>query len=90
MRINLVEPTDSAVSMDVGKPITDQEKSDLAQDAKKKGNKLYGEKKFAEAIDYYNIAIELSPAAVYYSNLAACHANLVFILHLMHDSKLAR
>lgn len=53
-----------------------QQRQEYAQEAKTIGNKLYGQKKFEEAIEYYNKAIELVPLAVYFSNRAACHAYL--------------
>lgn len=53
-----------------------QERAALAQEAKSLGNKLYSDKKFKEAIEMYSRAISLAPAAVFYSNRAACYANI--------------
>ncbi|KND02792.1 uncharacterized protein SPPG_01873 [Spizellomyces punctatus DAOM BR117] len=51
-------------------------RAELAKSAKTLGNKYYGEKKYKEAIDLYTQAIILQPDAVFYSNRAACYANL--------------
>jgi mitochondrial import receptor subunit TOM70 len=52
---------------------------ELAKLAKNEGNKLFGEKKYAEAITCYTRAIDLSPDAIFYANRAACWANIVNI-----------
>ncbi|KAI8819490.1 import receptor [Fimicolochytrium jonesii] len=56
--------------------LSEKERADLAKSAKTLGNKYYGEKKYQEAIDLYSQAIVLQPDAVFYSNRAACYANL--------------
>lgn len=47
-----------------------------------KGNKAYQERKFAEAVDYYTRAIEVSPKPdpVFYSNRAACQHSIFEII----------
>ncbi|KAI9098268.1 import receptor [Phlyctochytrium arcticum] len=52
-------------------------RADLAKQAKVLGNKYYAEKGYDEALKLYSQAITLSPNdAVFYSNRAACYANL--------------
>ncbi|KAI9340794.1 hypothetical protein DFJ73DRAFT_844470 [Zopfochytrium polystomum] len=53
-----------------------EEKISLAKESKTVGNRLFGEKKYADAVKYYSRAIELNPDAIYYANRAACYANL--------------
>lgn len=48
----------------------------VAQHLKGLGNKAYSSKKYDEAISHYSKAISASPSAVFYSNRAACYANL--------------
>ncbi|WFC98981.1 TOM (translocase of outer membrane) complex component [Malassezia yamatoensis] len=48
----------------------------IAQHLKGLGNKAYSSKKYEEAIDHYTKAIAASASAVFYSNRAACYANL--------------
>lgn len=48
-----------------------QDPVERAKALKEKGNAAYGARKFTEAVEYYTLAIELSPEAVYYSNRAA-------------------
>nr|KAJ3420836.1 TOM (translocase of outer membrane) complex component [Polyrhizophydium stewartii] len=56
--------------------LSQEERTKLAQEAKTLGNKFYGDRKFAEAVDMYTKAIILSPTAIYYSNRAAAHSYL--------------
>ncbi|KAJ3055603.1 TOM (translocase of outer membrane) complex component [Rhizophlyctis rosea] len=56
--------------------LSSQERTELAKTVKDAGNKYYAAKKFDEAIELYSQAINLHPHAVYYSNRAACYANL--------------
>ena len=66
----------------VSEPILDEipleDRNQLAQDFKSKGNKLYQQHHFHDAIQNYTKAIELStkPESVFYSNRAACYNNL--------------
>ena len=66
----------------VNEPILDEipleDRNQLAQDFKSKGNKLYQQHHFHDAIQNYTKAIELStkPESVFYSNRAACYNNL--------------
>ncbi|PKI83762.1 TOM (translocase of outer membrane) complex component [Malassezia vespertilionis] len=48
----------------------------VAQYLKGKGNKAYSNKKFEDALADYTKAIAAQPSAVFYSNRAACYANL--------------
>ncbi|KAJ3391876.1 TOM (translocase of outer membrane) complex component [Entophlyctis sp. JEL0112] len=49
----------------------------IAQVAKTTGNKLFSEKRYAEALAQYTLAIShVNNNAVFYANRAACHANL--------------
>ncbi|ORY47609.1 TPR-like protein [Rhizoclosmatium globosum] len=49
----------------------------LAKEAKTIGNRLFGEKKYKEAIEYYTTAISLLPTdPVFFANRAACYSNL--------------
>lgn len=48
----------------------------VAQHLKGLGNKAYSSKKFEEAIEHYTKAIAAAPSAVFFSNRAACFANL--------------
>ncbi|TPX64440.1 hypothetical protein SpCBS45565_g05841 [Spizellomyces sp. 'palustris'] len=73
------EPTsypENVIPADV-ESLSQAERAELAKTAKTLGNKYYGEKKYKEAIDLYTQAITLQPDAVFYSNRAACYANLV-------------
>ncbi|KAJ3277803.1 TOM (translocase of outer membrane) complex component [Borealophlyctis nickersoniae] len=56
--------------------LSKEKRAELAKSVKALGNKFYTEKKFTEAIELYTQAIKLQPDAVYYSNRAACYANL--------------
>jgi import receptor subunit TOM70 len=53
-----------------------EDKENKALEAKQLGNKLYGEKKYDEAIEMYSKAIEWSQNSVFYCNRAACYFNL--------------
>lgn len=48
----------------------------VAQHLKGLGNKAYSSKKYEEAIAHYTKAIAAWPSAVFFSNRAACYANL--------------
>ncbi|KAJ3209921.1 TOM (translocase of outer membrane) complex component [Dinochytrium kinnereticum] len=56
--------------------LSEEARSELSQKAKTVGNKLFGEKKYEEAIKFYSQAINLKEDAVFYANRAACAANL--------------
>ncbi|TPX35003.1 hypothetical protein SmJEL517_g02511 [Synchytrium microbalum] len=71
-----VAATDPDLFVEDVSSLTPQRRAELAKTAKTTGNKLYGEKKYAEAVDLYSQAIRLQPEAVFYSNRAACYANL--------------
>ena len=49
---------------------------EAAQILKTKGNSLFGKKQWKEAARFYTKAIEFKADPVYYSNRAACYANL--------------
>lgn len=53
-----------------------ERKESVAQYLKGLGNKAYSDKKHEEAIQHYTKALSLMPSAVFYSNRAACYANL--------------
>ncbi|KAJ3021302.1 UNVERIFIED_CONTAM: TOM (translocase of outer membrane) complex component, partial [Siphonaria sp. JEL0065] len=60
-------------------PVVESEKDNetLAKEAKTIGNRLFGEKKYEEAIKYYTTAISLLPTdPVFFANRAACFSNL--------------
>ncbi|KAI8919613.1 hypothetical protein BC831DRAFT_430948 [Entophlyctis helioformis] len=65
--------------------LTEEERKKLAQEAKTIGNKLYGDKKYSDAIDLYSQAIKLSPSAVFYGNRAAAYANLYEYENVISD-----
>ncbi|KAI8918423.1 import receptor [Powellomyces hirtus] len=52
------------------------ERAELAKGAKALGNKFFAEKKYNEAVDLYTQAILLKRDAIFYSNRAACYANM--------------
>ncbi|KAJ3043774.1 TOM (translocase of outer membrane) complex component [Rhizophlyctis rosea] len=56
--------------------LSQDKRAELAKTVKDAGNKYYSSKKFDEAIALYTQAITLHPHAVYYSNRAACYANM--------------
>lgn len=70
---------------------TEEEKASRAEVAKGKGNELYSQGQYREAIEHYTQAIKLligtedeklkSSLSIYYSNRAACHLQLVFYTH---------
>ncbi|KAJ3017994.1 UNVERIFIED_CONTAM: TOM (translocase of outer membrane) complex component [Siphonaria sp. JEL0065] len=73
------ETKKEAPAADSGVPVVESEKDKetLAKEAKTIGNRLFGEKKYEEAIKYYSTAISLLPTdAVFFANRAACYSNL--------------
>ncbi|KAJ9126444.1 hypothetical protein QFC24_002187 [Naganishia onofrii] len=58
--------------------LSPQERKTLATTLKTRGNKLYGGKKYTEAIACYTKALEVAEKeeAVFYSNRAACYQNM--------------
>ncbi|KAJ3329974.1 serine/threonine-protein kinase KIN2 [Blyttiomyces sp. JEL0837] len=65
--------------------LTQEVRAELAKTAKTVGNRLFGEKKYEEAIQYYSKAIELQPDAIYFANRAACFANLSMHERVIED-----
>jgi hypothetical protein len=65
--------SDSAISSDLDPDATPESQ---AKEAKAKGNSLFAEKQYEEAVKSYTKAIELDAQAVYYNNRAACHVHL--------------
>ena len=53
-----------------------ERKDSVAQYLKGLGNKAYSNKKHEEAIQHYTKALSIVPSAVFYSNRAACYANI--------------
>ncbi|KAJ1020166.1 hypothetical protein NDA16_004446 [Ustilago loliicola] len=53
-----------------------QKRESLSQHLKTLGNKAYSNRQFEKAIGHYTKAIAAHPMAVFYSNRAACYANL--------------
>jgi tetratricopeptide (TPR) repeat protein len=64
---------DSAISSDLDPDATPESQ---AKEAKNKGNSLFAEKQYEDAIKSYTTAIELDAQAVYFNNRAACHVHL--------------
>jgi len=61
-----------------------------AEDRKEEGNQLYKAKKYLEALNKYNQAIELCPEnPAYYGNRAACHMMLSQYHKALEDAKTA-
>ncbi|CAB11072.1 putative mitochondrial import receptor subunit tom70 [Schizosaccharomyces pombe] len=56
------------------KSMTKEERAKLAAELKTLGNKAYGQKEYANAIDYYTQAITCSHDPIFFSNRAACYA----------------
>ncbi|KAI9496461.1 hypothetical protein BDB00DRAFT_869402 [Zychaea mexicana] len=52
------------------------QRSEAAQSLKSRGNSMFGKKKWTEAAQLYTKAIEFKADPIYYSNRAACYANL--------------
>ncbi|KAI8850546.1 hypothetical protein BC829DRAFT_442137 [Chytridium lagenaria] len=69
--------------------LSDDTRSELSQKAKVVGNRLFGERKYEEAIKYYTQAINLKPDAVFYANRAACAANLGRYNEVIEDCNFA-
>ncbi|KAH6564882.1 hypothetical protein BASA62_007653 [Batrachochytrium salamandrivorans] len=69
------DSTDRLYPTDV-EALSTEVRSQLAQEAKVLGNKLYSQKEFARAIEIYTQAILLAPTAIFYCNRAAAFANL--------------
>ncbi|KAI8580286.1 hypothetical protein K450DRAFT_237744 [Umbelopsis ramanniana AG] len=56
--------------------LTDADRAEAAGALKAKGNSFFSSKKYQEAIDFYTQAILFKPDPIFYSNRAACYANL--------------
>ncbi|KAI9346891.1 protein import receptor [Obelidium mucronatum] len=57
--------------------VEEKDAETLAKEAKTIGNRLFGEKKYSEAIEYYTKAIALNNTdPVFFANRAACYSNL--------------
>ncbi|CAO3592962.1 unnamed protein product [Absidia cylindrospora] len=56
--------------------LTSQERLEGAQVLKEKGNKLFGGKKYEDAVSAYTNAIQFKADPIYYSNRAACYSFL--------------
>ncbi|KAF8510131.1 hypothetical protein BU17DRAFT_55688 [Hysterangium stoloniferum] len=59
--------------------LSTEERTKLAAGLKTSGNAAYTQRKFADAVEFYTRALEVSPKpeAVFYSNRAACYVNMV-------------
>lgn len=55
---------------------TSEERQQYATALKDRGNALFKEKKYEDAIRFYNYAIELHEDPVFYSNISACYVSL--------------
>lgn len=55
---------------------TAEEKDKYALALKDKGNQFFRNKKYDDAIKYYNWALELKEDPVFYSNLSACYVSV--------------
>ncbi|KAJ3241548.1 TOM (translocase of outer membrane) complex component [Chytriomyces hyalinus] len=57
--------------------VAEKDAATLAKEYKTQGNRLFGEAKYAEAIEFYTKAIEInSNDAVFFANRAACYSNM--------------
>ncbi|PWZ01707.1 putative mitochondrial precursor protein import receptor tom70 [Testicularia cyperi] len=56
--------------------LPEEKRKSLSQHLKNLGNKAYSNRQFELAISHYTKAIAAHPMAVFYSNRAACYANL--------------
>ena len=54
----------------------EEERRGEAERVKEEGNRLFQQKRFAEAKEKYSLAISLSPSPVYYANRAETHLRL--------------
>lgn len=71
-----ISPTVDYHDADNVPTVSPQEVQKLAEAFKASGNKCFQKKEYVEAIEHYTEAIDLKPGAVYYSNRAACYANI--------------
>ncbi|KAI9285944.1 hypothetical protein BC943DRAFT_276927 [Umbelopsis sp. AD052] len=55
---------------------TSSDRAEAASALKAKGNSFFSSKKYQDAIDFYTQAILFKPDPIFYSNRAACYANL--------------
>lgn len=68
-------------------PLFNKDTKKLAVEAKEKGNKLFAQKKFKDAIECYNKAIKYDPSdAAFYSNRAAAYMGLADYENALQDS----
>ncbi|KAI8065174.1 hypothetical protein BC940DRAFT_356706 [Gongronella butleri] len=71
------EPADhTSLSDEAIEQLTTEERAKVAQGLKEKGNKMFGAKKYEEAIDAYTQAIRFKKDPIFFSNRAACHSFL--------------
>lgn len=90
-------PTASAYPVDEnGEPklddidqLTDEQKEKYAMGLKDKGNEFFKEKKFDDAIKYYNLALELKKDPVFYSNRSACYVSMGQLEKVVEDTTAA-
>ncbi|KAG6583161.1 Stress-induced-phosphoprotein 1 [Phytophthora cinnamomi] len=89
------QPTPAPAPVPVEEDLTDEEKAEraakkAADDAKQRGNALYKQKKFSEAIECYNEAIEKDATNMsFYSNLAAVKLEMGQLDACIEDCKKA-
>ncbi|EGN97602.1 hypothetical protein SERLA73DRAFT_92775 [Serpula lacrymans var. lacrymans S7.3] len=84
-----VEEEDVVLTAEQIAAMPDKERAEAAASLKTKGNNLYKQRKFAEAVELYTRAIQVASKAdpVFYSNRAACYVNMSPPKHelVVHD-----
>ncbi|KAI8391816.1 uncharacterized protein BYT42DRAFT_543308 [Radiomyces spectabilis] len=69
--VDYVSMDDAAIAA-----LSAEQRSEAAQSLKSKGNSQFSNKKYQEAVDLYTQAIRFKADPIFFSNRAACYANL--------------